>query len=226
MLTASDVHSAMGRNGASARRRILDNKVATIRGTDLAKESSPALDWGVNTEDHIRTRLESKFGVRIFEVGLIKHADHPWLGASIDGITACDTMSDEYGFIAGGTLVEIKAPWVRVIMDGHVPDVYFAQVQVQLACLDLENALYVEYRHCWPHPEQFNIVRIQRDRGWFACHFPEMRAFYDELQCRIARVDDRPKPPRSANKCVSAGFVDGLYNIPIPETARGDQSHQ
>jgi putative phage-type endonuclease len=228
MLTASDVYSAMGCNGASVRSHIIKNKVALLRSDpssdpssdrssdpNARKESSPALDWGVKSEDHIRRRLETKFGVRIFEVGLVKHVDYPWLGASIDGITAHDSISDEYGLIKGGTVVEIKAPWIRPIVDGQIPDVYFAQVQVQLACLDLEHAMYVEYRHCWPSSEQFNIVRIDRDRDWFERHLPDMCRFHDDLsRCLNVKTEEDGVcyMSKRCSRRSSVSFIDGLYD--------------
>lgn len=78
--------------------------------------------------------------------------------------------------------VVLQCPLRRKIKPAYVPEYYRAQVQMLLEILDLELAHFVEYRpETTFSAKEFQVVEIQRDRGWFAAHFPCMRAFCDEL---------------------------------------------
>lgn len=196
MLTASDAYRAIGGEGEPARTALIMRK----RWPDSVgeSESSPAMQFGTDREDFIRDRVSELIGKRVREVGLIRHRDHRWLGASVDGLT------DD------GTIIEIKAPYRRTIVHGTVPPVYMAQVQVQLEVLDLEDAIFVEYRHCWPLPEEINLVRVSRDREWFKNNFPAMRRFIDAVLSE-SRSDEPPPPKKPRRTRPPIQFDDTLY---------------
>jgi putative phage-type endonuclease len=191
MLTASDVHTAI--TPAPARSRLLATKRAIRTGVHVEIDA-PAMQFGTMMEDGIREYMEKRLGETVHEVGMVRHAQYPWLGASVDGITD------------SGVVVEIKAPWKRRIVHGQVPPNYMAQIQVQLECLDVEDALYVEFRHCWPDEPDVNVVPVKRDREWFARHLPAMQAFVQDLGKTAA-----PAPAHAPKKRPPPAFVDGLY---------------
>ena len=69
----------------------------------------------------------------VHEFSLIIDSELPFLGASPDGVTE------------SGNLVEIKAPYSRKIIKGHVPLKYYIQVQIQLKVTNLELCDYIEF---------------------------------------------------------------------------------
>jgi putative phage-type endonuclease len=192
MLTASDTFRAIGGEGEAARNALIRSK----RGL-LTFASSPAMEFGTRQEDGIRDRVSAIIGKHIREVGLIRHKEHTWLGASVDGLT------DD------GLVIEIKAPYKREIVHGKVPPVYMAQVQVQLECLDLNDALFVEHRHCWPLAEEMNIVKVTRDVEWFRNNLPAMKRFMVDLAAfDVSGVAQRRKPPV---RKPPPQFIEDLY---------------
>lgn len=76
---------------------------------------------------------QKRTGVYIIEFGLIKHPNINIIGASPDGITQF------------GTMIEIKAPYSRVI-NGLIPSNYWIQMQLQLEVCNLEVCDFVEIK--------------------------------------------------------------------------------
>lgn len=95
---------------------------------------------GQKYEDMVRDRLCEIMGVRAREYGLIRHSDvrppgegYEWLAASPDGITDC------------GMMIEIKCPYRRQIKPMYIPDIYAAQMQVQMEVCDLDRCARFAY---------------------------------------------------------------------------------
>ena len=86
---------------------------------------------------------------RVEEFGLLRHAEHAFVGASPDGI--CDERSAPE---LVGRLVEFKAPYSREIVPGAVPKKYLAQMQGQLEVTQMDLCDYLECS-----------LRVVRD-GW------------------------------------------------------------
>ena len=178
------------------RKNAIDNTVyRTFKG-------NVATQWGCDHEDMVRDRFDQIMGTRTTEYGLIRHIDvHgperglSWIGASPDGITEC------------GSMVEIKCPYRRRIIPGHVPHHYYPQIQVQLEVCNLPICFFVQWQ-----PEHlnidgieiFDITPVERDCGWFEKHKDTLYTFYLELQeARASYVE--PPPP-------SCLIRDTLYN--------------
>lgn len=99
------------------------------------------VEHGQAYEDEARDRAMEQLGMTALDFGLLRHPDHPWLGASPDGITTC------------GTCIEIKCPLRRKIVPGHVPEHYAPQVSTHesywnLAPLRVRSAQYRPARRC------------------------------------------------------------------------------
>lgn len=116
------------------------NKIEPLARTALKmppvrKETTPRLacDWGITFEPVAQRIYEAETGRTVHDVGFIPHPDHPFLGASPDGIT------DD------GRLLEFKCPKSRPI-DGTPPIYYAHQIWMQLECCDLEVCDYVEVK--------------------------------------------------------------------------------
>jgi putative phage-type endonuclease len=165
MITASDVASALGENHYESPDSLVKKKVLNLKWAGNA-----ATAHGTALEPLVRDLYDQKTGRKSHEIGLVQHRDHPWLGASPDGVTE------------DGLLIEIKCPLTRKI-EAKVPKHYLPQVQLQLEITDLEECDFVQYRPAsteGAEPE-FVVVRVKRDREWFQTNLPKMRAIWDRI---------------------------------------------
>lgn len=191
MLTASDVPAVCGQNVYSSRKTCFRSKV----GLTEPFTGSPATRWGEHFEDFAAAEYERRHQCHIVNFGLLTHAEHPWLGASVDGI-----VSDS------GVIVEIKCPASTRPIDS-VPPHYVGQAQVQMEVCDLELCDFVQYRPAIPgvQPMQYSETRLHRDRQWFAENFEKMRSFQADVEeyRRTGELPDeyqvRPRRPASAS---------------------------
>jgi putative phage-type endonuclease len=169
MITASDVASAIGENHYESPDAFVKKKVLRTQF-----QGNAATAHGTLLEPLVRDLYDQRTGRKSHEIGLVQHRDHPWLGASPDGVTE------------DGLLIEIKCPLTRKI-EPKVPKYYWPQVQLQLEITDLDECDFIQYRPAStegtvpPRAEEFVVVRVQRDREWFAKHLPAMRAAWDRI---------------------------------------------
>lgn len=181
MITASDVASALGENHYESPDAFVKKKVLRTKWAGNA-----ATAHGTLLEPIARDLYDARTGRTSHEVGLVQHREYPWLGASPDGITE------------DGILVEIKCPLTRKI-EAKVPKHYWPQVQLQLEITDLEECDFVQFRPAKDEngPPEFVVVRVTRDREWFARALPILEAVWrrvlkgrTEGLCEI--LDDPP----------------------------------
>ena len=143
LLTASDLASAVGKGKFCSRSALLTKKAEARRPPSAAAATpatgatevfkSPAMTWGVMFEPMIaRYYSEQHDDIVLYDFGLIQHPTLSCFGASPDGITEL------------GTMVEIKCPWRREIVQGDVPEHYYLQIQGQLSVCGLEKCDYFE----------------------------------------------------------------------------------
>ena len=177
MITASDVASAIGENRYESIDSFVKKKVLRTKWAGNA-----ATAHGTALEPMVRDMYDQRTGRKSHEIGLVQHREYPWLGASPDGVTE------------DGLLIEIKCPLTRKI-EKKVPSYYLPQVQLQLEITDLEECDFIQYR---PEemktaqegdeiltritkPEEFVVIRVKRDREWFAKNLPAMRIAWDRI---------------------------------------------
>ena len=170
MITASDVASAIGENHYESPDAFVKKKVLK---TVWAGNAATA--HGTLLEPFVRDLYDARTGRKSHEIGVVRHREHHWLGGSADGITE------------DGLLIEIKCPLTRKI-EAKVPKHYLPQIQLLLEVTDLDECDFIQYRPANaesvpPKPEEFVVVRVQRDRGWFQKHFPAMEAAWARI-CR------------------------------------------
>jgi putative phage-type endonuclease len=147
---------------------------------------------GQKHEDAVRDRFCEIMGVRAREYGLIRHSDvrppgegYDWLAASPDGITDC------------GMMIEIKCPYRRQIKPMYIPDIYHAQMQVQMEVCDLDRCAFVQWQPNYLSEtghDIFDIQMVERDRAWFETNRPKLQSFYDDLM-EARRSYVKPPPP-------------------------------
>jgi hypothetical protein len=161
MITASDVASAIGENHYESPDEFVRKKVLRTKWAGNA-----ATAHGTELEPFVRDLYDKTYGRRSHEIGLVQHKDYPWLGGSADGITE------------DGLLIEIKCPLTRKI-EKKVPKYYVPQIQLLLEITDLEECDFIQYRP--GDPPEFVVVRVLRDREWFARYLPAMKACWERI---------------------------------------------
>jgi hypothetical protein len=151
MVTASDFGGLLGSDRALrtfARRKAAASSAARAAGGGRPTGGS-ACQHGVLCEPVCQLVYERLRDARVEEFGLLRHAEHAFVGASPDGI--CDERSAPE---LVGRLVEFKAPYSREIVPGAVPKKYLAQIQGQLEVTQMDLCDYLECS-----------LRVVRD-GW------------------------------------------------------------
>jgi putative phage-type endonuclease len=178
MITASDVASAIGENRYESVDSFVKKKVLRTKWAGNA-----ATAHGTALEPMVRDMYDEKTGRKSHEIGLVQHREYPWLGASPDGVTE------------DGLLIEIKCPLTRKI-EKKVPSYYLPQVQLQLEITDLEECDFIQYKP--GPPEEYVVIRVKRDREWFAKNLPAMRVAWDRIvkgrEFGLCEIIDDPVP--------------------------------
>jgi len=190
MITASDAASAIGESPYESEDAFVKKKVLRTKWA-----GNEATAHGTLLEPIVREMYDQKYNRKSHEIGLVQHRDYPWLGASPDGVTE------------DGILVEIKCPKSRKITS-NVPKHYWPQVQLQLEITDLEECDFVQYRPAQIEdgvlrsPEEFVVVRVHRDREWFARVLPVLeRVWQRVLKGRVQGLCEiLDEPPRDQFK--------------------------
>jgi putative phage-type endonuclease len=138
MTSASDFGQALGYGKFGSVRDFLIKKVdpvAADTAISAAMASNPAFTWGNMFEPVSCAIYEKKYGVPVFEFGLLDHPTRDWFGASPDGITAA------------GVMLELKSPYRReVVPGGDIVPQYAFQVQGQMDVCGLDECDFFECR--------------------------------------------------------------------------------
>lgn len=161
VITATDVAAITGISRFDTPDDILYKKLGVER--KFNERSRVAMAHGVKYEDEARDIYAAARNERVHEVGFYIHETYPFIGASPDGITE------------SGRLIEIKCPTGD--LRTSVPDYYMTQIQTCLEVLDLEECDYIEYKPGLPQM----VIRVARDRDWFARTLPVLRSFWDRV---------------------------------------------
>jgi len=112
------------------------NTVSSVVPTTSVNTQSP-LHWGVKYEPVTAMIYAQRLSAEIGEFGCIQHRDHPFIGASPDGIVITRDHP------AYGRMLEIKNVVNREI-NGIPSMAYWIQMQVQMEVCDLEECDFVE----------------------------------------------------------------------------------
>ena len=208
MITASDVASAIGESRYESPDAFVKKKVLKTKWAGNA-----ATEHGTLLEPLVRDLYDQRTGRKSHEIGLVQHRDYPWLGASPDGVTE------------DGLLIEIKCPLTRKI-EAKVPKHYLPQVQLQLEITDLEECDFIQYRPARIEdgvplsPEEYVVVRVKRDRAWFAKNLPAMKAAWDRIvkgrESGLCELVDEP-PMQFKNEFACEIEDDVQSQEPVPQ---------
>lgn len=185
LMTASDAAGALGI-------KAFESQKGDVRAALLQQKCSSSFkgnmytQHGQDNEDWVRDRLADILNDEALEFGLLVHKDLDWLGASPDGI-----------FARSGYMIEIKCPYRRRIVPGHVPHHYYPQIQCQLEVCSLPACYFVQWQpaHLSHTGEEiFDVVCVERDPKWFAQHKDALHAFWKDLMEARASYVKPPSP--------------------------------
>jgi putative phage-type endonuclease len=141
MLTASEIYKTVKDATPAARHELMMSKLTPRDFTNGS--GARALIWGTQFEPIAKSIYESIHTLKIIDTSCVKHPEHSFLGASPDGILVTDDTTDpRYGH-----LVEFKCPISRDFDDTtSVPSNYMHQMQLQMACTELDVCQYAEFK--------------------------------------------------------------------------------
>jgi len=94
-------------------------------------------------------------------------------------------------------LVEVKCPFYgQDRMSQDVPDIYWPQIQTQMAVAQIPTCHFVRYWPETPCEKAFmNIVEVKFDPDWWRRALVAIQLFYDQLQRYIEGKELLPPPP-------------------------------
>ena len=192
-LTSSDAASVLGMNKYKDYKTVLFEKCG-IKSDFVGNEAT------LHGQKYEQTAIDKYceiFGKKNFDFGLIEYTSvytdnkYPWLAGSPDGI--CQNLDDPD---APATLLEVKCPYRRKIVEGYCPECYFPQVQLNMYITDLYVADFIEF----VPTETMNVVRMYRDEKWLEWALPILDGFWKEVEhYRSVGIDKHPNYMRSLN---------------------------
>lgn len=194
MLTMSDLGAVLGLDSRSAK-AVFREKTDQLTDRSIkprcSEYASAIMQEGVDSEDPVRRMLDTLYPGEGYDqistdFGCVRHSDvpgrapederFPWLGGSPDGI-----------ILKTGRVLEIKTLPIRELKLGQVPPKNIAQMQGLMEVFNLEQCDYVEYK---PHtrgatkytqPPEIQVIRVDRDRKWWAQQLPRLREFWQSV---------------------------------------------
>ena len=186
-VTASRVADLMAKtkSGYSASRENYMAQLIVERFTNQPPESfnSAAMQWGTEQEPFARAAYEARTSVFVDEVGFVPHPTIEGAGASPDGLVGDDG------------LIEIKCPntatMIDTLINETVPNKYFAQMQMQMACTGRSWCDYVVFDPRMPESGQLFVKRIERDETFITDMESEIIKFLDEMTAKFETLKQR-----------------------------------
>jgi putative phage-type endonuclease len=186
-VTASRVADVIAKtkSGYSASRENYMAQLICERMTNTVAESfsSPAMQWGTETEPLARAAYESVADVLVDEVGYIAHPTIERAGASPDGLIGV------FG------LLEIKCPntatHIDTLISEQVPTKYITQMQWQMSCTGRTWADFVSFDPRLPSGLQMFVKRVEFDAEYVAMLKQEVIKFLTELDAKISKLNER-----------------------------------
>lgn len=221
ILTATDISSILECNPYLRKVELLQKKLELKN-----EESNIKMGWGNKYEPIAKQIYEQMYNVKIHDVGLIKHKDYNWLGASPDGI------------INNNKLIEIKCVWNRSITN-KIPYYYWIQIQTQLEVCNMDECdffqckfiefnnkteydisnskkgvvFYEEKEYYWELIE-YSLLTIKRDNTWFSKSLPLLQDFWQNVLYYRSKNED--------NNIENKGLTNFLKDIELQKQNNKD----
>lgn len=185
-LTASRVADMMAKTrtgwGASRSNYAWELAIERLTGEPTPSFCSPAMQWGIETEDRARAAYQIHALCNVEEVGFVEHPKL-FAGASPDGLIGADGM------------LEIKCPnpatHGETLLNGTIADKYLKQMQFQMACSGRQWCDFVSFDPRFPEPMQLWVKRVECDEGAIAEIEDCAAEFLAEVEQTVARLRER-----------------------------------
>ena len=147
------------------------------------------MDWGTLNEDrglaHYYYHTRGGRG-QLVNFGLVCHPEYPWLAASVDGVWDPTLGGTDEEKREGPCITEVKCPVKRQIKPDEVPQHYWEQMQIQMACMGIPRADFIQWKG-GPHadePDEFCVTRVDFDQAWFDRTLLILQQFMAEYEAR------------------------------------------
>lgn len=183
-VTASRVADVVARTktgwGASRANYMAELVAERLTGAVAEGYTSPAMQWGTDTEAEARRAYEFYRDVDVVAAGFILHPRIGQSGASPDGLVSDDG------------LVEIKCPntatHIDTLLSATVPSKYATQMQWQMACTGRRWCDFVSFDPRMPEAMRLFVRRVQWDSEAIADLEKLVTAFLEELDAKVAAL--------------------------------------
>jgi len=173
------------RNGWGASRVNYEAELIAERltGTTANGYTSPAMQWGTDTEPQARAAYEFKTDSTVDEIGFVDHPSIEMSGASPDGLVGSDG------------LIEIKCPntstHLAFLLGASIPDKYIKQMCWQMTCTETQWCDFVSFDPRMPEQMRLFVQRIERHDLLIAELEKEVQRFLDEVAGKVSKLLER-----------------------------------
>jgi hypothetical protein len=184
-LGASQIHEALARTkngwGASRANIIAQLVIERLTGEPSASFESAAMAWGREKEADARDAYSFYHGVKVAEVGIIKHP-------LIDG-----THCSPDGLVGEDGLVELKAPnsstHLDILLTKKFPAKYELQAMWQMACSGRKWCDLASFDPRFPEHLKLFVRRVHRDDKHIEELETEVIKFLSEVEDKVASLN-------------------------------------
>lgn len=166
-LTGSNIGAAIGVNPWKTPDDLIRQMVREYHGAESEFQGNIATEYGQLHEPLAQMNYQTLTGNFVEECGFFVHPDHPWLGASPDGLIDSDGV------------LEVKCPFgLRNKTDPEFKTLaeqphYKSQVMVELACTGRSFCHFYQWT---PNGESLEVVNY--DAAWWSEYLPVLEEFY------------------------------------------------
>ena len=189
--TASNMHCVMSKyklkskleSGAeTSERRNYKTQVIVEILTGRVQENfvSPAMQWGMDNEDHAFAAYEVQYDTEIRHTGFVLHPTINRSGASPDGLIGKEGM------------IEVKCPdsttHLEYLLADVVPEEYQPQMLWEMVCCERQWCDFVSYDPRMPEHLQLFVKRFPRDAMRISLMEQEVHKFMGEVDAIIASL--------------------------------------
>lgn len=132
-----------------------------------------AMDHGIAHEEEAALAYSRATGIELVpeDIGMLVHQEHEHISASPDRVARYYPIN-----------IEIKCPFVRRKLKREIPDHYYAQVQQQMAVMELTETHFVQYIPPTEIEEgQLTICRVFFDQPYWNEVLNHIHLFYAEM---------------------------------------------
>jgi putative phage-type endonuclease len=154
--------------------------VEQITGTRQESFTNSAMQWGTDQEPFASGAYQAATGNMVDEIGFVNHPTIAMAGASPDGLIGDDGC------------IEIKCPntatMIETLLTETVPQKYFTQMQMQMACTGRAWCDYVVFDPRMPAKAQLFIKRVPRDDVFIADMEAEIIKFLAETAVKVDQL--------------------------------------